>query len=244
VTEKQLIKTVNVAANPDEVWRAWTTVEGIKTFFGPEARVELRPGGPYEIYFDIEQPEGLKGSEGCKVLSFVPSRMLSFTWGAPPKFPRARKETAQWVVLFFEPSGDGTLVTLIELGWKDGEESDAVYQYFDRAWVTVLSLLARSFSTGPADWSNPLVPPRPFRGRTEDSARSWMQKKALYRGTGASSLISFSALRSSHTPRGILTFSEWALSSTSAGDLLPGITDVTAGFARMNCRAAALRSTE
>jgi len=71
---------------------------------------------------------------------------------------------AQWVVLFFEPSGDGTLVTLIELGWKDGEESEAVYQYFDRAWAIVLSLLAHSFSTGPVDWSNPQVPPKTIQG--------------------------------------------------------------------------------
>jgi uncharacterized protein YndB with AHSA1/START domain len=164
MTEKQLIKTVNVAADPDKVWRAWTTVKGIKTFFGPDARVDLRPGGLYEIYFDTEQPEGLKGSEGCRVLSFVPSRMFSFTWGAPPNFPLARKEIAQWVVLFFEPSGDGTLVTLIELGWRDGEESDAVYQYFDRAWATVLSLLVKSFSAGPVDWSNRRIPSKTIPG--------------------------------------------------------------------------------
>ncbi|MDA4135485.1 MAG: SRPBCC domain-containing protein [Thaumarchaeota archaeon] len=155
MAEKQLIKTVNVAANPDEVWDAWTTVEGIRTFFAPDARLELRPGGLYEIYFDTEQPEGLKGSEGCRILSFVPSRMLSFTWGAPPRFPRARRANAQWVVIFLEPSGGGTSVTLIELGWEDGEESDAVYRYFDRAWATVLALLARSFSSGPVDWANP-----------------------------------------------------------------------------------------
>jgi hypothetical protein len=81
--------------------------------------------------------------------------MLSFTRGAPPRFPRARRENAQWVVIFLEPSGGETDVTLIELGWEDGEESDAVYRYFDRAWATVLMLLARSFSSGPVEWANP-----------------------------------------------------------------------------------------
>jgi uncharacterized protein YndB with AHSA1/START domain len=161
VSEKQLVKTVHVAASPDEVWRAWTTVEGIRTFFSPDARVELRPGGLYEVYFDPEVPEGMRGSEGCRVLSFVPSKMLSFSWGAPPRFPRSRRENAQWVVVFFEGSGNRTLVSLVELGWKDDEEGRAVFQYFDRAWTTVLARLAHSFSSGPVDWNNPYMPPHP-----------------------------------------------------------------------------------
>jgi uncharacterized protein YndB with AHSA1/START domain len=95
--------------------------------------VELRPGGLYEVYFSLDEPEGLRGSEGCRVLSFVPSKMFWFTWNAPPQFPQARKEMAQWVVVFFDASDDGTLVSLVELGWKDGEEGEAVYRYFDRA---------------------------------------------------------------------------------------------------------------
>jgi uncharacterized protein YndB with AHSA1/START domain len=121
--------------------------------------LEIRPGGPFEVYFGSEAPEGQRGSEGCRVLSFVPSRMLSFTWNAPPQFPNARKELAQWVVIFLEAAEDGTLVTLIEMGWKDDEEGREVYQYFDRAWTTVLARLAYSFSTGPVDWNNPYRPP-------------------------------------------------------------------------------------
>jgi uncharacterized protein YndB with AHSA1/START domain len=157
---KELRKTVVVGAPPDRVWRAWTTVEGVRTFFGPDARLQLVPGGPYEILFDLDMPDGLKGAEGSRVLSFVPSRMISFTWGAPPSFPTARKEIAQWVVVFLEPAGAGTLVTLIELGWTDDEEGEAVYRYFDRAWTTVLERLAYSFSTGAVDWDHPYMPPR------------------------------------------------------------------------------------
>ncbi len=163
MSDRQLLKTIHVAASPDEVWRAWTTAKGIGAFFGPDASVQLRPGGLYEIYFDTEEPEGLRGSEGCKVLSFVPSKMLSFTWGAPPQFAQARKDIAQWVVIFFDASGDGTQVTLVELGWKDDAESEAVYRYFDRAWTTVLARLAHRFSVGPIDWNNPYRPSEPTK---------------------------------------------------------------------------------
>jgi uncharacterized protein YndB with AHSA1/START domain len=152
MTDSALVKTVRVAASPHEVWLAWTSVEGTRTFFAPDANIELRLGGKYEIYFDTSQPYGLKGSEGCKVLSFLPDRMLSFSWGAPSMFPKSRQENAQWVVVFFEPSGEGTQVTLTELGWKNDEESRAVYAYFDRAWGAVLGSLVSRFSDGPVDW--------------------------------------------------------------------------------------------
>ena len=43
-----------VDASRDEVWDAWTTEKGIKSFLGPACSIELRVDGPYEIYFDLE----------------------------------------------------------------------------------------------------------------------------------------------------------------------------------------------
>jgi uncharacterized protein YndB with AHSA1/START domain len=160
VTSRVLAKSVIVSASVDEVWRAWTTLEGIKKFFAPDAMLDIRPHGKYEILFDPEQPEGLKGAEGCTVLSYAPPRMFSFTWGAPPEFPNARKEIAQWVVLFFDEVGEKqTLVRFQEFGWKDDKEGEAVYEYFDQAWGLVLARLAHSFTDGPMDWGQPWRPP-------------------------------------------------------------------------------------
>jgi uncharacterized protein YndB with AHSA1/START domain len=154
-----LEKAVIVEASPEEVWSAWTTLEGVRMFFAQNARLDIRPDGAYEILFDSKAPPGRQGSEGCKVLSFVPNRMLSFTWNAPPEFPESRNELAQWVVLFFDPVDDHrTLVRLSELGWKQGKEGEEVYRYFDRAWGTVLGRLAYSFANGPIDWKNPWRP--------------------------------------------------------------------------------------
>ena len=43
---------VIVPASLAEVWDGWTTAQGVATFLGPRARIELAVGGPYEIYFD------------------------------------------------------------------------------------------------------------------------------------------------------------------------------------------------
>jgi len=151
-------KIVVVPAPVDDVWKAWTTLEGVKTFFAPDASLELAVGGDYEMYFAPEQPEGLRGGEGCKILSFVPGEMLSFTWSAPPSIPEVRKERT-WVVLTFQPlEGDKTQVSLVHLGWQAGEEWQKALKYFDRAWEIVLGRLQYRFQTGPLDWKKPFTP--------------------------------------------------------------------------------------
>lgn len=146
-------KIVEVPAPVDDVWKAWTTLEGVKTFFAPEASLELAVGGDYEMYFDPKQPKGLRGGEGCKILSFVPGEMLSFTWNAPPSLPEVRKEKT-WVVLTFQPlEGNKTRVSLIHLGWQAGEEWQKALKYFDRAWEVVLGRLQYRFQTGPINWN-------------------------------------------------------------------------------------------
>ena len=147
---------MTVEASANSAWRSWTTLRGVRRFFAPDARLEMKPGGPYEILFDLDAPPGSQGSEGCKVLSFIPNRMLSFTWNAPPQFLRSRKQLAQWVVIFLDSAGSKrTRVSLMELGFKEGKEGEEVYGYFDRAWDLVLRRLAYSFDHGPIDWKHP-----------------------------------------------------------------------------------------
>jgi len=151
-------KIVVVQASVDDAWQAWTTMEGVTAFFAPQASVELAVGGDFEMYFDPKMPEGKRGSEGCKILSFVPGEMLSFTWNAPPHMPAVRLERT-WVVLYFQPLEEKkTRISLVHLGWQVGEEWQKALQYFDKAWEVVLGRLQYRFEKGPLDWKNPFTP--------------------------------------------------------------------------------------
>ena len=50
--ERAIDEKITVKASVEEVWKAWTTSEGIKTFFAPDAEVELRVDGPFQIYMN------------------------------------------------------------------------------------------------------------------------------------------------------------------------------------------------
>ncbi len=151
-------REVTVDAPRPEVWKAFTTTQGATTFFASAAHIELRLNGPYEIYFDMTAPAGQRGSEGCKVLSFVPEEMLSFTWNAPPKFPDIRRQRT-FVVIRFSEAGQGrTKVTITHAGWGEGEQWDAVFAYFQPAWGRVLANLQQRFESGPLEWGEPGIP--------------------------------------------------------------------------------------
>ena len=146
---------VVVEASLSEVWDAWTTEEGIKTFFAPDCNVDLRVDGPYEMFFDLGAEPGQKGGEGAKILAFQPKVMLAFTWNAPPHMPNVRKQYTHVVIRFKECEAGRSVVSLTHDGWGEGEEWDEAYDYFVRAWnELVLPRLLYGFSVGPVDWDH------------------------------------------------------------------------------------------
>ncbi|TFG10186.1 SRPBCC domain-containing protein [Candidatus Thorarchaeota archaeon] len=150
--EKAIRKSCTVNAGIDDVWEAWTTQEGVQTFFAPEAGVDFRIGGSYEMYFSPERPRGSRGGEGNRVLSYLPKTMVSFEWNGPPSIPSVRDEKT-WVVVQLEPLGRGmTVVKMTHCGWGEGKAWEDLFEYFTKAWDIVLARLQSRFSKGPIDW--------------------------------------------------------------------------------------------
>ncbi len=141
-----LRKEVVIAASQQRVWDAWTTAAGLEPVAG-KARVELRVGGPYEWFLDLEPDEhGRRGGEGCRILAFLPLEMLAFEWTFPPAIASLRAADARTqVVILFDPTENGAVrVRFAQHGWQDGEDWQRGYAYFDRAWDWVLRTLKMS----------------------------------------------------------------------------------------------------
>jgi uncharacterized protein YndB with AHSA1/START domain len=152
--ERAIDKEIVVPATLDAAWAAWTTREGIVSFFAPDAVVEAKVGGPFQIYINPGAPAGMRGADDMRFLAVQPKKMISFDWNAPPSLPEARAQRT-FVILRFVPVDDkNTRVTLHHTGWGDGGEWDKSYAYFDKAWGNVLGNLKKRFETGPMDWTD------------------------------------------------------------------------------------------
>jgi uncharacterized protein YndB with AHSA1/START domain len=147
---------VEVAASREEVWSAWTTEAGIRTFLARGAHIEPRVDGAYEIFFDPNAPAGQRGGDGLRILVYEPPRRLAFTWNAPPAQPVVRAQRTVVTLDLVEQGAGRTRLRLTHSGWGEGAEWDAAYAYFDKAWGGfVLPSLVQRFAHGPIDWEHP-----------------------------------------------------------------------------------------
>ncbi len=154
--QKAIYSEIEINAGLDEAWAAWTTEEGVKSFFAPECNIELEVEGLYEIFFMPDEEPGRRGADGMRIMALEPKKMFSFTWNAPLEMPEIRKQRTH-VILKFKPLAENkTQLTFIHDGWGDGEEWDKAFDYFTRAWLgIVLPRLIYRFEHGPVDWNNP-----------------------------------------------------------------------------------------
>ncbi len=148
--EKALIFEVTVPARA-AVWQAFSTSDGLRTWLAPECVVELRKGGEWTARFPGAKPGG------GTILGFTPEEEITLAAMAPEQFPTVRTErtTARFQ---FVADGDGTLVRLVQTGWKTGEEWDRAYDYLAQGNAQLLEMLRRRFVSGPIDWAKAFGP--------------------------------------------------------------------------------------
>jgi uncharacterized protein YndB with AHSA1/START domain len=144
--EKALLFEVTIPAARAEVWKAFTTSEGLSTWLTPGAVVDLRKGGEWTAHY----PGGKTG--GGTILSFIPEQEIVIAAMAPEQFPTVRTErtTARFT---FANDGDATIVRLVQTGWKSGEEWDRAYTYLGQGNAQLLATLRQRFISGPIDWA-------------------------------------------------------------------------------------------
>jgi uncharacterized protein YndB with AHSA1/START domain len=152
--EKALVIQVEIPAPLSAVWEAFSTSDGLSTWLGPNATVDLRAGGDWLVHF----PNGSTG--GGTILSFIPQKEIVLSALAPDQFPTVRT-TRTHAVFDLEAHGNATIVRLTQTGWKDGPEWDHAYEYLVAGNAQLLSTLHRRFLQGPIDWNKAFGTPPP-----------------------------------------------------------------------------------
>ena len=128
-------RTVELAHPPAKVWAALTTAEGLGTWFGNEAEIDLRPGGT----------AWMKWSDGptaeMRVERIEEPRVFGFTWhiyGLPKDDPRRT-----YVEFTLDPVEAGTRLTVVESGFAQlpDDAFDTAYNGNTKGWASELGEL-------------------------------------------------------------------------------------------------------
>ena len=102
-------RTIELKSAPAKVWSAITTADGLASWFGDTARIDLRPGGEAQMTFGGEHTANMRVERVEEPSAF------GFTWhiyGLPEDDPRRT-----YVEFTLEPKGGGTRLTVVETGF-------------------------------------------------------------------------------------------------------------------------------
>lgn len=121
VNTAPLVNDAILNATPQEVWKAWTTKEGIESWMVAKTEIDLKVGALWKTSYSKDSTLDDDGSIHQQILSMDPGRMLSFrTVKSPKNFPYAEPIAKTWVVVYLEPvGGEKTHVTVKMLGFGE-----------------------------------------------------------------------------------------------------------------------------
>jgi uncharacterized protein YndB with AHSA1/START domain len=144
-----IVNEAIVDAPPDEVWKAWTAVEGMQSWMVGKGDIDMRVGGTWRTSYNREADLAGDTAIHHKILAFDPGRMLAFQTVKPPRpFPFASAILKTWTVVYLERAGEGrTKVTVRMLGFGDDEESQKMHAFFQTGNKATLDALVKRFSS-------------------------------------------------------------------------------------------------
>jgi uncharacterized protein YndB with AHSA1/START domain len=128
-------RTLDLAHPPDKVWNALTTAEGLGTWFGNEATIDLQPGGSARLAWTSGYSAELRVERVDEPTTFA------FSWeifGLPEGDPRRT-----YVEFTLEPVDTGTRLHVVESGFAQLPD-DAYRQLYDdhsNGWTSELGEL-------------------------------------------------------------------------------------------------------
>src|SRR6476469_6997248 len=129
-------RTLHLPHPPERVWAALTTAEGLGTWFGNRAEIDLRVGGQAKLAWDSGDTATLT------IERLEPPHVFAYTWpvyGLSDDDPRRTR-----VEFTLVPTSGGTTLTMIETGFAqlpDASDHKVAYAGNTEGWTSELGEL-------------------------------------------------------------------------------------------------------
>ena len=129
-------RTVELAHPPEKVWAALTTAEGLASWFGQQASIDLRPGGSASMKWDQGHTADMR------VERVEEPTVFGYTWhiyGLPEDDPRRT-----YVEFTLEAVGASTRLRVVETGFAQlpDDSRRKTYDSHAEGWASELGELA------------------------------------------------------------------------------------------------------
>jgi len=147
VINEPLVNEAVVNAPLAEVWKDFTTKEGIESWMVAKTEIDLRIGGAFRTSYSKTSNLDDDASIHHMILAYDPLKMLSYRTIKPPNnfpFPKAILDT--WNVIYLEPvDASHTRVTARMMGFGDDDESTKMRAFFQMGNKTTIDSLVKKY---------------------------------------------------------------------------------------------------
>src|SRR3954464_15819697 len=128
-------RTVRIDRPLDRVWAAITTAEGLGSWFGDGAEIDLRVGGAAKLTWDSGD------SAELRIERVEPKTVFGYTWGINGLPDTDARRT--YVEFTLTPDDSGTTVTVVESGFAQlsPDEHSKAFSSNTKGWAAELEEL-------------------------------------------------------------------------------------------------------
>lgn len=154
-----------VDASLDDVWRAFTTRDGLEAWMAPVVDVDFRLGGTLKSHYDPAAEIGHPGTVTITYVNYVPQHLLTLR-SDPDQWPVEIRGDVEhtYEVIEIEPLDEGrTRIVSWGIGYGDSPAWNELLDFFVKGNAWSYGLLAKRFKEGPIDWTA-MKPPEPDSG--------------------------------------------------------------------------------
>jgi uncharacterized protein YndB with AHSA1/START domain len=136
---------IYIAAEPEAVWRALTSAEGVaKLYFGSRLDTTFEPESPYRYIGSDGQGGEVVHIEG-EVLACKPKELLLLSHRAGPMWQKGPRIFSSRLAYKLEGLGFATKLSIVHDQWQEG---DPGHEHNAAGWMIFLSSVKSYVETG------------------------------------------------------------------------------------------------
>lgn len=128
-----MLHSLEIDAPVADVWRAYTTEEGWRSWVAPVIEIDFRVGGLIQSHYTADASIGDPGTIRLHIVNYVPERLLTLQaeitdyW---PEFLKSEQDRMFNVVVFDALSDNRTRVESYGLGYTDNQKHRDLMDFF------------------------------------------------------------------------------------------------------------------
>jgi hypothetical protein len=133
--EKVLQLSITVPATKNEVWKLFTTDEGLKKWIAPVAKIDFKTGGSIWTNYDKNKTFDDTTSIKLGIINYLQYEMLTLKVNLNRSFPeeiREQDKNLQEIIQIADLGKGKIKIISTMMGWGTGDEWDKAYVFFEK----------------------------------------------------------------------------------------------------------------